>query len=93
MRELVVEVGVMAVGPVAARLQTYLQRHTGIKRVEPNWLNDTVMVRFDEREIAEAEVRRLVAECGYHCREDLTPPHECGELPDLPSTGKSEREN
>jgi len=87
MREVVLEAGTMTVGQTAAALQAFLRRHAGVKRVEADWLNDTVMVRFDEREIAESEVRRLVAECGYHCRDEVDRRHECGELPTPPPTG------
>ncbi len=40
-------------------------------------MSGTVVVGFEESEIAEAEIRRLIEQCGYHCGGEVVPHHVC----------------
>jgi Cu2+-exporting ATPase len=44
-------------------------------------MSDTVVVGYDEAVISEAEIRRLIEECGYHCRGEVLPKHICAPEP------------
>ena len=81
MREVVLEAGGLLRGSSAPALQTFLQRQPGVHHAEANYLNETVTVGFDEAVIAQAEVERLIKECGYHCRGEIVPRHLCASEP------------
>ena len=61
----------------ARGVEKHLSRHPGIHRIEANFMNGTATVAFDEAVITLAEIKRLIAECGYHCAGEATPKHVC----------------
>ncbi len=77
MREIVLEAGGILRGSSAPALQTFLERQPGVHHAEANYLNETVTVGFDEAVTTQAEVERLIEECGYHCRGEVVPRHLC----------------
>jgi P-type Cu2+ transporter len=83
MKEVVLEAGRMLRGSSASALETFLRRHAGIHHAEANAMSDTVTVGYDETVISEAEIRRLIEQCGYHCRGEVLPRHVCAPEPAL----------
>lgn len=69
-------------GSSAPALEAYLRRQPGIHRVEANYMSDTATVMYDDGTISEAEIRRLIQECGYHCRGEALPRHICEPEPE-----------
>jgi len=72
-KNVVLEAGGLLRGSSAPALQTFLKRQPGIRLVEANYLNETVTVGFDERQISQPEIERLIETCGYHCRGEVMP--------------------
>jgi Cu2+-exporting ATPase len=85
MREVVLEARGFLRGSSAPALQTFLRRQPGLHHAEANYLNETVTVGFDEAVVSQAELERLIAECGYHCRGEVVPRHLCASEPGLAS--------
>jgi Cu2+-exporting ATPase len=81
MKHVVLEAGGLLRGSSAPVLETFLRRHRGIHQAEANSLGDTVTVGYDETVISEADIRRLIEECGYHCRGEVLPRHICAPEP------------
>ena len=75
MTEVVLEAGGLLRGSSAPALETYLRRHRGIHHADASTLSQTVTVGFDEGVISEAEIRRLIERCGYHCAGRVMPRH------------------
>ena len=81
MKEIVLEAGGLVRGSSGPALETFLHRHPGIHHAEASYMSDTVTVGYDETEVSEAEIRRLIEECGYHCRGEVLPKHICAPEP------------
>lgn len=47
----------------------------GILGVEANFLSGTATVRYDESKVTLADVKRMIAECSYHCSGEQVPLH------------------
>ncbi|MDI6772319.1 MAG: heavy metal translocating P-type ATPase [bacterium] len=77
MKETVVRVDGLLSVMSARGVEKHLSRHPGIHRIEANFMNGTATVAFDEAVITLAEIKRLIAECGYHCAGEATPKHVC----------------
>ncbi len=77
MREVVLEAGGLLGGSSAPALQTVLRRQPGIHHAEASYMSGTVTVGYDGTAISEADIRRLVQECGYHCGGEVLPKHLC----------------
>ena len=73
--EAVFEASGLTHGSSAPALQTFLLRHRGVYGAEANSLNETVVVQYDPVALSEAAIRRLIEECGYHCRGQSMPKH------------------
>ena len=85
MKEVVLEAGGLLRGSSGPALETFLRRASWIHHAHASYLSQTVVVGFDETQISEAEVRRLVEQCGYHCRGEVMPRHVCA--PDMEIVG------
>ncbi len=81
MKEVVLEAGGLLRGSSAPALETFLRRHPGVHHAEANYLSETVTVGYEEATISETEIRRLIEECGYHCRGEVLPKHVCAPEP------------
>lgn len=81
LREVVLEAGGLLRGSSAPALDAFLRRQPGIHRAESNYLNDTVTVAYDEAVISQADIERLIKECGLHCRGEVVPKHLCAPAP------------
>lgn len=77
MKQVVLEARGLLRGSSASALETFLRRQPGIHHAEANTMSDTVTVGYDEMALSEAEIRRLIEECGYHCRGEVLPRHLC----------------
>ena len=75
MTESVVRIEGMLSVTCAREVENSLRRRPGIRRVEANALNETATVVYDERLVTLAEIKHLVAECGYLCRGEAVPEH------------------
>jgi Cu2+-exporting ATPase len=76
-KETVIHVNGLLSGTSARGVEKHLSRYPGIHRIEANFMSSTATVAFDERVITMAEIKRLVAECGYHCAGEAVPKHLC----------------
>lgn len=65
-------------------LERGLCRHPGIHKVETNFMTSTATV-YHDASVSLAEIKRMVAECGYHCSGECLPEHLCV-TPDPPPT-------
>jgi Cu2+-exporting ATPase len=77
MRQVVLETGGIFRGSSAASLQAVLERQPGVHHADVNPVSQTATVAFDEAIVSEADLRRLVEACGYHCRGEVVPSHVC----------------
>ncbi|NUQ10744.1 MAG: heavy metal translocating P-type ATPase [Gemmatimonadaceae bacterium] len=77
MRDVVLEARGMLHGSTAPAIETFLRRQHGVSRVEANAFSDTVTVSFDAALITQADIERLIEECGMHCRGEVVPAHVC----------------
>jgi len=75
------EAGGLLRGSSAPALQTFQLRQPGIHHAAANTASQTVTVGYDETRISEAEIRRLIEECGYHCQGEVLPRHLCAPVP------------
>ncbi|GAB2873453.1 heavy metal translocating P-type ATPase [Streptomyces mayteni] len=57
-----------------------LGRRPGVLHVAANPVAQSATVDFDPRRTSVAELRRWVAECGYHCAGQVVPSHVCDPL-------------
>jgi Cu2+-exporting ATPase len=76
-KEVVLEAGGLLRGSSAPALEPVQRRQPGIHHVEANAVSQTETVGYDETATSEAEIRRLIEECGYHCRGEVRPRHLC----------------
>lgn len=83
LREVVLESGGLLRGSSGPALERVLLRQSGIHYVDANYLSDTATIGYDEAAISEPDLRRLIEECGYHCRGEIVPRHLCAPGPDL----------
>jgi len=81
MREVVFEAGGLLRGSSAPALETFLRRQSGIHHVEASTMSQSVTIGYDEMAITEADIRRLIETCGYHCRGEVLPKHLCAPEP------------
>jgi P-type Cu2+ transporter len=77
MKQVVLETGELFRGSSAAALQSVLEGQPGVHHADVNPVSQTATVAFDERVVSEADLRRLVEACGYHCRGEVVPSHVC----------------
>lgn len=81
MREKVFEAGGLLHGSAAPALEAFLRRQPGIHHAEANAVGATITVGYDETRVSEMAIRRLIEECGYHCRGEVLPRHLCAPEP------------
>jgi P-type Cu2+ transporter len=81
MTHVVLEASGLLRGSSAPALEAFLRRQPGIHDVEANTTSQTVTVGYDETRVTEAELRRLIEECGYHCAGRIMPRHVCAPEP------------
>jgi Cu2+-exporting ATPase len=77
MKQVVLETGGIFRGSAAGALQAMLERQPGVHHADVNPVSQTATVAFDEAAVSEADLRRLVQACGYHCRGEVVPSHVC----------------
>jgi P-type Cu2+ transporter len=87
MTHVVLEASGLLRGSSAPALEAFLRRQPGIQQVEANAASQTVTVGYDETRMTEAELRRLIEECGYHCAGRIMPRHVCAPEPSLAGAG------
>jgi Cu2+-exporting ATPase len=83
MKHVVLEAVGLLHGSSAPALETFLRRQSGVHHVEANYLNGSVTVGFDEARVTQAELERLIKQCGLHCRGEIVPAHLCADAPGL----------
>jgi Cu2+-exporting ATPase len=60
-----------------AGVEKQIKRRDGVVRVDANFLSGTATIVYDETRIAPDDIKRFIAECGYHCRGEVVPAHVC----------------
>lgn len=78
MKQVVLEAGGLLRGSSGPALQSFLLRHRGIRHAEASYMSETVTVEYDEAEISEAEVGRLIEQFGCHCEGEVVPRNVVG---------------
>ncbi|NOT10037.1 MAG: copper-translocating P-type ATPase [Gemmatimonadales bacterium] len=81
MREVVLEACGLVHGSSGPALGGFLRRQPGIHHAETNALSGSVTVGFDEALIGQAEIEKLIQECGLHCGGEVVPRHLCSPAP------------
>ncbi len=54
----------------ARNVEAALKRLPGVQRVDANYLNSTASVHYDEQQVSLEQIRQVVQDCGYVCREE-----------------------
>lgn len=68
MRQDVIEVDWLLFPEDARAVEKRLRAHPAIQRADISPVTGLGVVVYDETQIGVADIRRIVAECGYHCR-------------------------
>ena len=77
MKSAVLDVRPMLRGSEKAVVESVLGRQPGVHRVDANPVAQTATVSYDPGEMSVAQLRRVIEECGYHCRGQSVPNHLC----------------
>lgn len=77
MRKDIVEVDWLLFPEDARAVEQRLRATPGIQRADVNPVTGLAVVAYDERQLGIADIQRVVAECGYHCRGVVVPRHLC----------------
>jgi Cu2+-exporting ATPase len=75
-----------------AGVERQIERQDGVLKVDANFLSGTATIAYDETRVSADDIKKLVAECGYHCRGEVVPAHICesGEPKGTPWVGSTE---
>ncbi|MEP6664066.1 MAG: heavy metal translocating P-type ATPase, partial [Verrucomicrobiota bacterium] len=94
MKETTVQIdGMMSIFD-GAGIEKQVKQRDGVVKVAANFLSGTATVVYDETRVAPDDIKRFVADCGYHCRGEIMPAHVCkpGKLngkPKIPAKAES----
>ncbi|MFD0947435.1 heavy metal translocating P-type ATPase [Sphingomonas canadensis] len=69
-------------------IERLLLQNPGVLRAEANPGSESVTVDFDAARTAEADLRRTIGDCGFHCRGRVLPAHICAPAAEMPSGGE-----
>ncbi|MFH1557308.1 MAG: ATPase P [Ancylobacter novellus] len=58
-------------------VEKHLRRLPGVTSVAVNFASGTATVSFDERRISLEAIQAEVSACGFHCRGEVVPRHQC----------------
>ncbi len=58
-------------------IEKQIKHREGVVKVDVNFLSSTATVVYDEKLVAPDDLKRFVADCGYHCRGEVVPAHVC----------------
>jgi len=89
MTEIVVDVDWLLFPEDARAVEKRLRAHPAIQWAEVNPVDGLAVVTYDEGRITIAEIKRIVAACGYHCRGVVHPRHLVGTDREDPSDPSS----
>ena len=76
-KSVVVEVGGLLSVLSAEGVRRQLEKLAGVRQAEVNYVAQSATVHYDDRLVTPEDIRRLIVECGYHCRGQLLPTHLC----------------
>ena len=77
MKETTVQIdGMMSIFDDAG-VEKQIKRRDGVVRVDANFLSGTATMTYDDTRVAPDDIKRFIAECGYHCRGEVMPAHIC----------------
>jgi Cu2+-exporting ATPase len=77
MKSAVVEVAGLVSVLSAEGVRRQLEKLTGVHHAEVNYVSQSATVHYDEQQIILEDIRKRIAECGYHCRGEMVPNHLC----------------
>src|ERR1035437_9122391 len=60
-----------------AGVEKQIKRRDGVISVDANFLSGTATIVYDETDVAPDDIKRCIADCGYHCRGEVMPAHVC----------------
>jgi len=60
-----------------AGVEKQIRRRDGVLKVDANFLSGTATVQYDEKRVALDDIKKLISECGYHCKGAALPAHVC----------------
>ena len=73
MRQEIIEIDWLLSPEDARAVERHLRANPAILRADVNPVNGLALLVYDERQITIDDIRRIVAECGYHCRGVVRP--------------------
>ena len=76
-RTVVLEVSGVQWASSKAVVEATLRRQPGVVSVEANPVSQTANVSYDPETTSQAQLRRWILECGYHCAGQSVPQHIC----------------
>ncbi len=82
MRREIVEVDWLLMPEDARAVENRLRKHPGIRQANVSPVSGLAVVEYDERRVSIADIQRVVAECGFHCRGVVRPRHLTRETED-----------
>lgn len=68
--------GMMSISDDAG-VEKQIMRRDGVSRVNANFLNGTATIEYDEKRVALEDIKKFIADCGYHCGGEVVPAHIC----------------
>ncbi len=77
MTSAVLDVRPMLRGSEKMVVESVLGRQPGVHKVEANPVAQTATVTYDPAQTSVEQLRRVIEECGYHCRGQSVPEHLC----------------
>lgn len=73
MKQVVVEVDWLFSPEDARAVEKRVRGHPAVQRADVNPVSGLAVVVYDEARLTVEDIRRIVAECGYHCRGVVRP--------------------
>src|SRR6266536_4926855 len=77
MKTAVVEVGGLVSVLSAEGVQKQLRKLSGVHHAEVNYVAQSATIHYDEQQVTLDDIRERIVECGYHCRGEMLPQHQC----------------
>ena len=77
MKTSTVEVGGLLSSLSAVGVQRQLAALPGVHHADVNYVAGSATIHYDEARVTLEDIRRRIAECGYHCHGEMLPAHMC----------------
>lgn len=77
MKSVTVDIGGLVSSLSAEGVRRQLQKLPGVHHADVNYVGGSATIHFDERQLSVEDIRRRIADCGYHCSGESLPHHLC----------------